>query len=54
MNLYTIRFTGRRVGAIGIFYTITAQRRAKDKDAAVLALYDEYEHIHNPIVTLVE
>ena len=45
MKRYSITFNGRKVGAIGIFYTITAIRVATDKDNAILALYDEYEHI---------
>lgn len=51
MPHFRIRFTGRTKGAIGIFYPITAYREAADPDAAVLALYDAYEHIHHPEIT---
>jgi hypothetical protein len=50
MTEYEIAFTGRKKGAIGIFYPIVARRTAENPDAAVLALYDEYEHIHMPKV----
>jgi hypothetical protein len=48
---YSIHFTGRKRGALGIFYRIRATREAEDPARAVLALYDEYEHISNPVVT---
>ena len=43
---YTITFRGRTVGAIGIFYTIKETVTALSEKAAVLSLYDRYEHIH--------
>jgi hypothetical protein len=51
---YSIRFTGRKSGALGITYSIRATREAEDPPGAVLALYDEYDHISNPVVTDVE
>lgn len=49
MPTWEITFTGRKVGAIGIFYQITACRQAETEREALLALYDEFEHIHNPV-----
>jgi hypothetical protein len=54
MPTYEITFTGRKLGAIGIFYTITARHKAATPQDAILALYDEYEHIHMPVVKKVE
>ena len=45
---YNIRFTGRKVGAIGIFYEIDAMRFAQSPEDAIRLLYDEYEHISMP------
>ena len=44
---YTINFNGRKNGALGITYPITDYRTAKTRDKAILALYDDYEHISN-------
>lgn len=46
----TVSFIGRLKGAIGIFYKITDTVQATDEKAAILALYDKYEHIHQPKV----
>lgn len=51
MKTYQIVFTGCKKGAIGIRYTISAIRSAESPEAAILALYDDYEHIHMPRVT---
>ena len=45
MKTYTAKFTGRKVGAIGIFYPITTTVQAENEEAARLKLYDKYEHI---------
>ena len=45
---YNIRFTGRKLGAIGKFYQIEARRFATSPEDAVRLLYDEYEHISQP------
>lgn len=50
INRYKISFTGRLKGAIGIFYKITDTVQAANENDAILALYDKYEHIHQPIV----
>jgi hypothetical protein len=46
MARWKFDFIGRKKGAIGIFYDITAERDGETCDKAALALYDEYEHIH--------
>jgi hypothetical protein len=51
--MYKAAFTGRTVGAIGIFYPITATVEAKDKQAAETKLYDRYEHIQQLTLTRV-
>lgn len=50
MNTYTIRFIGRKIHAIGAFYPYTTTRTAENVDAAIIALYDEYEHIQQPTI----
>jgi hypothetical protein len=40
-----MRFSARRIGAIGITETFVEDREAEDPEAAKLALYDKYEHI---------
>lgn len=42
---YKIEFHGRLSGAIGVSYYCVAYREAASIDAAILALYDEYEHL---------
>lgn len=44
MNEYGITFEGRTKNALGVTYRITARRIAENEQAAVLALYDEFEH----------
>lgn len=51
MKTYQIVFSGRIKGAIGIFYTISALRSAESPEAALLALYEDYEHIHSYKIT---
>jgi len=53
MNKYKITFTGRLIGAIGIFYKITDTVQAANEKDAILALYNKYEHIHQPKVKLI-
>jgi hypothetical protein len=48
MPKFRIAFTGCKLGAIGVVYPIVAVREGATKEAAVLALYDEYEHITFP------
>jgi len=52
MNNYKITFNGREKNAIGITYEITATVEAEDEQAALLKLYDKYEHISLPQVKL--
>jgi len=42
---YKATFTGRQLGAIGIFYEITDTVEGLNEDDANLNLYDKYEHI---------
>jgi len=42
---WSATFTGRKVGAIGVFHKITAEVTARDLKGAALTLYDRYEHI---------
>lgn len=51
MKQYRITFGGRIKGAIGLSYSISAIRSAESPETAVLALYDDYEHISFPKVT---
>lgn len=46
MKTFLVRFYGRTIGAIGITYLIQVVIDADDCQAARLALYDLYEHIH--------
>ena len=50
IKTYSIRFTGRKVGAIGSFEPIIAQVFSTDPDAVLLALYGHWEHIQQPEV----
>jgi hypothetical protein len=45
MPRWKFHFTGRRKGAIGIFYPIVAERDGETCEKARLALYDEFDHI---------
>ncbi len=46
MTNFRIEFCGRLKGALGVDYYIVAEREALDKDVAILALYDMYEHVY--------
>jgi len=43
---YQAQFTGRKLGAIGVFYPIATKVEGDTPEAARLALYAHYEHIH--------
>jgi len=43
---FTIKFVGRNKGAIGISSRFVKTVQAEDFEAARLALYETYEHIH--------
>tara|TARA_R110000803_G_scaffold35405_8_gene76600 strand:- start:2799 stop:2966 length:168 start_codon:yes stop_codon:yes gene_type:complete len=48
MKTYKVTFTGRKLGAIGIFYKISTTTQAPENatdDEIGLTLYDHYEHI---------
>lgn len=51
MKKYQANFTGREVGAIGIFYDIKHVVEANNQEEAKLKLYDYYEHINNLSLT---
>jgi hypothetical protein len=51
MKQYQANFTGREVGAIGIFYDINHVIEANNEEEAKLKLYDYYEHINNLTLT---
>jgi hypothetical protein len=52
MPTYSISFCGRRVGAIGIMQQFTEQATGDNPDAALLSLYDRFEHVFSPKITL--
>lgn len=54
MKQFDIHFVGRTQGVSGITRRLHATRDAEDPESAVLALYDEYEHISHAVVTDVE
>lgn len=45
MKKFKLSFTGREVTAIGKVYRITATIEAKTEQAAILKLYEKYDHI---------
>lgn len=47
---YAITFTGRHIGAIGIFEQFHTLRFATSPEDAINQLYENYEHIHQPTV----
>jgi len=54
MKKYWIRFTGRIATSIGITYPIQEIVEANDPDAALLKLYETYDHISNPDIEEIE
>ena len=46
MNIYYFEGTARQVGALGVTHFFNAEVKAETKDAAILKLYDKWEHIH--------
>ena len=53
MKKYSVSFYGRLNGAIGCFCSIVDIVCADDEKAAILKLYDKYDHVHHPVVTLI-
>lgn len=45
MSIYTLKFSGRRSGAIGINRTFVTSRSADTPEKAIEALYDAFENI---------
>ncbi len=45
MKTYNVKFHGRTKNALGICYWIEATVQAVDEKAALIALYDKYEHV---------
>lgn len=45
MKTFKISFTGRKLGAIGKFYSFAEKVQAENEEAAILKLYDNYEHL---------
>ena len=54
MNRYTVMFSGRRVGAIGIMYDSVVTLDATDYAQMRSTLYERYEHIGSLAVRKVE
>lgn len=50
MTKYTIRFYGRELGAIGMFYWIIDYSTAETLEDAILKLYDKYDSVMQPKV----
>lgn len=47
MKAYEITFSGRKIGAIGVTVAYRVRRVAENADRAILALYDEFEHVYS-------
>lgn len=54
MKLYRMTFTGREVGAIGVFTRYSIVVRAESEEAARIELYQTHEHIRGLHVQVVE
>lgn len=54
MPRWKFDFVGRKKGAIGIFYDITAERDGETCAEAALALYDEFDHVRIECAQLVQ
>lgn len=50
MKTYSIEFWGKGKGAIGAFQNCTETVQAENEEAALLKLYDKYDHVHGPEV----
>ena len=47
INNYKASFIGREINAIGITYHIIETVSAENREKAILALYEKYDHISN-------
>lgn len=50
---YRVTFTGRKVGAIGIFQAFTVEVEANNAKDALMKVYDTHEHIHGAIIKVI-
>ena len=48
---YTVRFFGRKVGALGTRSWVYAEIYADDPEAARVAIYQKYEHLSDVTIT---
>jgi hypothetical protein len=46
MKLFRIIFNGKKRDAIGSFYSFVEYIKGEDEKAAILRLYELYDHIH--------
>jgi len=53
MKTYIINFHGRESGAIGTFSSYTETIEAPSKQAAILRLYEKYEHIRTNSIQII-
>jgi hypothetical protein len=51
MKTYHITFVGRQKSAIGVSCAFTETVQAANEEAAILKLYDKYDHIQQPSIT---
>lgn len=51
---YTIVFYARKRGALGTFQRFSEEIEAPTAELAVIKLYENYDHIHQPEVTHVK
>lgn len=49
-QVYTIKFSGRRAGALGVNQMFVTSRMGESPDEAVDALYDAFENITSVVV----
>lgn len=54
LNKYNCSFTGREVGAIGVFFHVNYTVEAKNEELAHLKIYDKYEHLTDVKIELVK
>ena len=45
MKTFTLKFSARKIGALGIFSNYTRRIKADSKEKAILKLYEEFDHI---------
>lgn len=51
---YRATFTGRKVGAIGVFYSISTEVEGSTPEQARLNLYERFDHIRDLTLTPVD